>query len=210
MAPRSREILAVALLAFQSLTLPGLSGCGGAAGETPLEEGPRAERVANDGDGGAPTLEREADGGVRLDAATDSESVTSAASCIAQYPASVPFDVGEETFTALPAPPGPDAGNARSPERIAELCRARGGSPFHPTEFISRQAALCIAEREGSIRSGESSRRAGLTCSEAASVVWEVVVGYPLPDPYCSGYLILEVDAVSGALLARGEVSGCA
>ncbi len=66
--------------------------------------------------------------------------------CIAENPPAEPFDVGDIVLASPPpgstepAPPGPTV------DTIAAECVASGGTGCDPASFISKVAALCLAE----------------------------------------------------------------
>jgi hypothetical protein len=138
----------------------------------------------------------------------------SLAVCVQLFPPSVPFDIGDtpsDLYNGVDVVTDP-----RSLDSIEADCVARLGVHCPLGNFISRSAAICIAEHEGWILPEPTRETAGLLFSNA-SIVWSVEAHYPTPvtlgcpadDPGTDGvgcphyYEIVRVDALTG--VSHGE-----
>jgi hypothetical protein len=137
--------------------------------------------------------------------------------CVELYPASVPFDIGDtpsDLYNGVDVVSEP-----RSLDSIEADCVARLGVHCTLGTFISRSAAICIAQHEGWILPGPTRESAGLMFSNAW-IVWSVEAHYPTPvtlgcpgddaqEPGIDGvgcphyYEMVRVDALTG--VSHGE-----
>jgi len=198
--PRAAHLARSAIFA---LAMALVAGCGGSADAT-AKDGTRADELT-----GASGSGNDAEGDTEASA-----DESPAATCVSQYPPTLPFDIGGNFAIAVEPtnefnPPGP-----HTVETIAAVCMATGGENCDPRRFISMQAALCISEQEAMTMPSERTRRAGLHVStESERVEWLVEVEVPSPfspqDPYCKGLIIVEIDAVTGLMRSRYFLDVC-
>jgi hypothetical protein len=141
---------------------------------------------------------------------TNSGQVASSSSraCLDQYPASVPFDVGD-TPVATPVPtPGVDAALpvGFALDAIVEQCIRAGGEECDPSQFISKEAAICVSQ--GSGVADADSWTAGLEVrgrDERARLQW-LVLGRGPRDAQCCGIgWLFSVDAISGEIVSQTD-----
>jgi hypothetical protein len=132
------------------------------------------------------------------------EEVSGVQGCIERNPATQPFDVGDIDIAApmpgstQPAPPPPSATD------LAEVCRTSGGSGCNPDQFISKNAASCIAQLNDFEAGLQPWRVALVYHHRFERVVWNVMSR--LQDRGRDGYAggLLTLDATDGVVLDRG------
>lgn len=144
------------------------------------------------------------DEAVQTDGAVQTEGASETERCVERNPANDPFDVGDVSVAAPPPGstlPEPEPPSAAS---IAEVCRMSRGTGCDPDEFISKDAASCIA-LSNDFELGLEPWKVALTYHHGfARVVWNVMS--KLQDRGRDGYAggILTLDATQGVVLNRG------
>lgn len=133
-----------------------------------------------------------------------------AAGCVADNPASIPFDVGDVSVGARPpSEPGGETIVAPTPTAadIAAQCRQSGGTGCDESAFISRDAAICLGRASG-IAEGERPWKVSLNYFDNHQRVgWLImtVTGTTRDGGYGGDSVVL--DATTGAELSRNTYS---
>jgi hypothetical protein len=127
--------------------------------------------------------------------------------CVSENSPSEPFDVGDVQGLAMPAPEPGGAPIVLPPPTAADIaqdCRDGGGSGCDEHDFISRDAATCIA-RASRLEAGIRPWSTALGYySNHQRVAWGIMtVREMASDGYWGEYLVL--DATSGEELARSS-----
>jgi hypothetical protein len=129
-----------------------------------------------------------------------------ASSCIEQYPAQVPFDVGNVPRPSKPPEPGmaPEPAPVPTVEPIIEECVTGGGSNCASEPFVSKEAALCIAlarPHEG-LESWSADFRFHAV-GNGGQLEWRVIGSGERGTDGCVPASVIEVDGASGDVLSQ-------
>jgi hypothetical protein len=129
--------------------------------------------------------------------------------CVMRYPAQQPFDVGDVPIQSVPGMTGP--ASVPSVEPIVQECRAHGGLQCDPERFISKQAALCIAQTWEPAEVGSwSTELLFRTDDPDARVQWLVLAMGQQGADCCGPSWSFWIDATSAETLSHsGPLEAC-